>query len=270
MDEIMSRLLFFLFSLLIFSKSIFSTECVVDTELCRTRGGFIYQLNKLYQEVQKDCGKKISYQMDWTSFSKLYKTTQDYSSDPCLIVLETIDQFCKTDLSESKKLLDKVDVIQCKFAEKDKRVLKVENKKIVFESDLTNDFRSDRPGPSNTAFVSEELKKMFSLNPVSKEDKKRKEDDAKKEKEKNDRLDKQKAEQEKNRKASEDNKNKILAKADAYKAEVAKLTVWFQSEMSTIQKGTDAPEVKGKKLQELGAKYQSELQKAQDAYNKVD
>ncbi len=261
----MLRGLALIVGLYLFPLSVFA-DCVVDTELCRERGSFIYALARVKESLRATCKKDISVEIDWLSFKAFFIASHDYSISPCLIPLEEISRLCEKDLNATKDLLSKVDHLRCEFAQKDQRVLKIAGHSLDFSADLTNDFRSERPGPGNSDFIKENLKKLFKLNVLSNEEKhENKQKDLEKERE---------AKQEAEAKQREETVKKQVAdiqtrakkKAEVYQAETTRLSQWLQEQMSSIQKGPDKPEVKSQKMQDASKTYQEDLQKAIKAY----
>ncbi len=241
-------------------------NCVVDVELCRERGTLIYQLAQLKEKLQNSCKKGIGVEIDWPGFKNYLIANRDYSISPCLIPLEQIADFCQKDLNSTKSILAKVDTLHCQLGGKDQRQLKLVGRSLMFSADLSNDFRSERPGPSDSAFVKEELQKLFNLNVQSREEKREaSRRNEEKERDENRELE-AKNREEKIKKQVTEVQTRAKKKAEVYQTETTRLSKWLQDQMASIQKSSDKPEVKSQKMQEASKTYQDGLQKAIQIY----
>jgi hypothetical protein len=258
-----------LFGALFQSIGLMAAPCLVDSQLCRKRSNFIYELDKLSVSLFKACGKEPKFEMDWNSFTKTLGGSDRYSADPCLKPLEFFVEFCETDKIKASSIFKMIDRFECHNADIDKQKIEFKNKRLVFAADPTNDYRSDRNGPSVMDYVRSELKKEFKINVASSSDASLAEDQARKKQEqqreqKAAELQKKRDDDVKNQVEAANNKAKI--KFEKYQKETKRLTDWFQKEMQEVQKSNLSAEAKSKKMQSASEKYQGDLQKAVKEY----
>lgn len=280
LEEIMK--LFYLILIVLFQDIVaWSAPCLVDQQICRKRSAFIYQLDRELDATTAACGKALALKVDWNSFAEQIGGNDTYGADGCIQPLKFLKELCETDKQGAKKVVDSIHGVHCQGAAKDKNSLSIKGKYINFFFDPTNDYRSDRPGPATSEFVTSEMKALFKISVANSRDKENAENETRKQKQAKDdkdREDKRAIDQKKReadqKKIQDDVAAQVKAanekaqkKAEKYQGETKKLTTWLQDQIKTIQNSKDSPEVKSQKMQSVSEKYRLDLEKATKEYS---
>lgn len=235
------------FILIIFALNIgYSNPCSVDYQVCRKRSVFIYQLNMVLESLEKSCSIQPRVVVKWESFLKVLGGNDTYGANDCLLPLKFFVEFCDVNPTQAKSVLSTISNFECLASEKGSQSISFKNKTVSFRSDPTNDYNSDRKGPSSADYVMKEMKSIFNLPVISQKDKQD--------------FEEQKSETNtKNQVDAAHAKAKI--KTAKYQEESKRLTEWFQKEMQSVQNSKLPADERSKKMQELSSKYSSDLNK---------
>tara|TARA_B110001454_G_scaffold219201_1_gene251877 strand:- start:17996 stop:18805 length:810 start_codon:yes stop_codon:yes gene_type:complete len=266
----MKKISYVFFISILLSNFAIAAECLTDHQICRKRSSMIYQLDKVLSEIKEACGREPSLYIDWKSFEPILAGKDTYSVDSCTAPIVFFTELCRANLEQGKKLLNTVEGFECSAAGVDKQAIDFKNGNLNFAMDPTNDWRSDRKGPSVSDFVKKEMKALFKVSVSNKKEqddiKRTDEGDKRKQAEQARDLERKKK-QDEIKATVEANNAKIKKKSEIYQAETKRLTEWLQKEIKAIQASDLKPEEKGKKMTEASEKYQTDLQKAVKAYS---
>ncbi|GEM_PF-3474143 len=258
-----------------------ASPCLTDHQICTKRSTFIYQLDRALSDINKACGREPSLYIDWKSFEPVLAGKDTYSVDACVQPLSFFTEYCGVNLDQAKKLLNTIEGFECVSTGIDKQALSYKGGILKFMMDPTNDWRSDRKGPSASQFVQQEMKNIFKVTAATKQESEqvRRDEELKEKKiyeldmaEKRKQADKARAlEQQKQQDQVKATvaaaHEKAKKKAEIFQAETKRLSEWMQSEMKKIQASSLSPDEKSKKMTEMSQKYQTDLEKASKAYS---
>lgn len=159
----MNRFISILIVLLQYSLSVFGI-CLAENQVCGKRSSMIHQLDKALTEIKKNCGREPRLKMDWKSFESLIGGNDSYNVDACVKPIEFFVDFCAVNRVQAKNFLSSIEIFECQGVGIDKQALGLKNGSLKFLMDPTNDWRSNRKGPSVSDFVNQEMKNIFKIN----------------------------------------------------------------------------------------------------------